>query len=175
MPMLPPADGTLNNLNYHVLSERDKTTFKTDINILYVQSWQLWHHASLGKCLHSLGYVNAPPASGGLNLSLLGRWAMVLSGVFTQLTPASQTTPYMQGGGAVSMDTKEMKRALTLMRRPVSSYPLTPPHVSMPDPFHWATSLAGHTCVSVESGEHYRLQSAVESDQWPTIGPPPLP
>lgn len=79
------------------------------------------------------------------------------------------------GGGAVSMDTKEMKQALTLLRRPVSSDPLTPPHVSMPDPFNWATSLARHTCVSVESGEHYRLQSAVASDQWPTIALPPLP
>lgn len=120
----------------------------------------LWHHA----------------ASERLYLSLLGWWAMILSGVFTQLRPASPgslyTFPYAQGGGAVSMDTKEMKRALTLVCRPVSRDPLTPASRVLA----WSVSLiliisTPHMCLC-GVWEHYRLQSAMASDRWPTIAPP---
>lgn len=141
----------------------------------------LWHHAALEKCLPSLGYASVPPASECLYLSLLGWWAMILSGVFTQLTPASPGSlyafPYVQGGAAVSLDTKEMKQALTLVCRPVSRDPLTPASRVLA----WSVSLGliistPHMCLC-GVWEHYRLQSVMASDQWPTIAPPhpPIP
>lgn len=71
------------------------------------------------------------------------------------------------------MDTKEMKRALTLVCRPVSRDPLTPASRVLA----WSVSLGLiistlHMCPS-GIWEHYRLQSAMASDRWPTIGPPP--
>lgn len=139
----------------------------------------LWHHAALEKCLPTLGYASVPLASERLYLSLLGWWAMILSGVFTQLTPASPGSlyafPYAQGSGAVSLDTKEMKQALTLVCRPVSRDPLTPASRVLA----WSVSLSliistPHMCLC-GVWEHYRLQSAMASDQWPTIAPPPHP
>lgn len=166
--------------DHHILWDKNQNYISKGRQhpLCWVQSWG--PHAALGKCLPSLGYISVPPASDRLYLNLLGWWAMILSGVFSQLTPASPGSlyafPYAQGGGAVSMDTKEMKRALTLVCQPVSRVPLTPAsHV-----LAWSVSLGliistPRMCLCGDWA-HYRLHgiwSMTYYSAFPHLSPEP--